>query len=47
LQVVLIVGFGDVGKGCAQAMKAAGARTLVSEVDPICALQVFFLPLLS
>jgi len=38
-KVVLIVGFGDVGKGCAQAMKAAGARTLVSEVDPICALQ--------
>jgi adenosylhomocysteinase len=36
---VLIAGFGDVGKGCAQAMKAAGARTLVSEVDPICALQ--------
>jgi adenosylhomocysteinase len=38
-KVVLICGFGDVGKGCAQAMKAAGARTLVSEVDPICALQ--------
>jgi adenosylhomocysteinase len=38
-KVVLIVGFGDVGKGCAQAMKAAGARTLVAEVDPICALQ--------
>jgi len=36
---VLICGFGDVGKGCAQAMKAAGARTLVSEIDPICALQ--------
>jgi len=38
-KIVLIVGFGDVGKGCAQAMKAAGARTLVAEVDPICALQ--------
>jgi adenosylhomocysteinase len=38
-KIVLIVGFGDVGKGCAQAMKAAGARTLVAEIDPICALQ--------
>jgi adenosylhomocysteinase len=36
---VVICGFGDVGKGCAQAMKAAGARTLVTEIDPICALQ--------
>jgi len=35
----LILGFGDVGKGCAQAMKAASAITYVSEVDPICALQ--------
>ncbi|KAJ1634768.1 Adenosylhomocysteinase [Pavlovales sp. CCMP2436] len=34
-----ILGFGDVGKGCAQAMKAAGAITYVTEVDPICALQ--------
>jgi len=38
-KLVLIVGFGDVGKGCAQSMKAAGARTVVAEVDPICALQ--------
>jgi adenosylhomocysteinase len=38
-KVVLIAGYGDVGKGCAQAMKAAGARVLVSEIDPICALQ--------
>jgi len=38
-KTVLICGYGDVGKGCAQSMKAAGARTLVSEVDPICALQ--------
>jgi adenosylhomocysteinase len=38
-KTVLIAGFGDVGKGSAQAMRAAGARTLVSEVDPICALQ--------
>jgi len=35
----LVVGYGDVGKGCAQALKAAGARTIVAEVDPICALQ--------
>jgi len=36
---VMICGYGDVGKGCARAMKAAGAITYVSEVDPICALQ--------
>jgi len=36
---VVIAGFGDVGKGCAAAMKAAGARVVVTEVDPICALQ--------
>jgi adenosylhomocysteinase len=36
---VLICGYGDVGKGCAQAMKNAGARTMVTEIDPICALQ--------
>ncbi|MDP6679998.1 MAG: adenosylhomocysteinase, partial [Verrucomicrobiota bacterium] len=36
---VLICGYGDVGKGCAQAMKSAGARVFVTEVDPICALQ--------
>lgn len=35
----VIFGFGDVGKGCAQAMKAASAITYVTEVDPICALQ--------
>jgi adenosylhomocysteinase len=38
-KTVMICGYGDVGKGSAQAMKAAGARCLVSEVDPICALQ--------
>jgi len=38
-KTVMIVGYGDVGKGCAQAMKAAGARTLIAEIDPICALQ--------
>lgn len=36
---VAICGYGDVGKGCAQAMKAAGARVCVTEIDPICALQ--------
>jgi adenosylhomocysteinase len=36
---VVICGFGDVGKGCAQAMKGCGARVFVTEVDPICALQ--------
>jgi len=35
----VICGYGDVGKGCAQAMKAAGARVAVTEIDPICALQ--------
>jgi len=38
-KTVVICGYGDVGKGCAQSMKAAGARTLVTEIDPICALQ--------
>jgi len=36
---VVICGYGDVGKGCASAMKSAGARVFVTEVDPICALQ--------
>ena len=36
---VVICGYGDVGKGCAFAMKAAGCVTYVTEVDPICALQ--------
>jgi adenosylhomocysteinase len=36
---VVICGFGDVGKGCAQAMKSAGAIVYITEVDPICALQ--------
>jgi len=35
----VICGFGEVGKGCAAAMKACGARVVVTEVDPICALQ--------
>ncbi|OEH74892.1 adenosylhomocysteinase [Cyclospora cayetanensis] len=36
---VVICGFGDVGKGCAAAMRGQGARVVISEVDPICALQ--------
>eukprot|EP00401_Gymnodinium_catenatum_P015624 CAMPEP_0117483322 /NCGR_PEP_ID=MMETSP0784-20121206/13878_1 /TAXON_ID=39447 /ORGANISM="" /LENGTH=478 /DNA_ID=CAMNT_0005277851 /DNA_START=146 /DNA_END=1582 /DNA_ORIENTATION=+ len=35
----VICGFGDVGKGCAQAMKSAGAVVFITEIDPICALQ--------
>merc|ERR1712151_708782 len=35
----LICGYGDVGKGCAFAMRGSGARVLVTEIDPICALQ--------
>ncbi|HJL40902.1 MAG TPA: adenosylhomocysteinase [Myxococcales bacterium LLY-WYZ-16_1] len=38
-KVVVVAGFGDVGKGCADAMKGQGARVIVTEVDPICALQ--------
>ena len=38
-KVVVIAGYGDVGKGCAQSMKGLGARVLVTEIDPICALQ--------
>ena len=38
-KVVVVAGFGDVGKGCADAMKALGARVIVTEIDPICALQ--------
>ncbi|MBN1614273.1 MAG: adenosylhomocysteinase [Deltaproteobacteria bacterium] len=38
-KVVVICGYGDVGKGCAQSMRGFGARVIVTEVDPICALQ--------
>ncbi len=38
-KVVVIAGYGDVGKGCAQSMRGFGARVLVTEIDPICALQ--------
>jgi len=36
---VLVIGYGEVGKGCAAALKGMGAITMVSEIDPICALQ--------
>ncbi len=35
----VVLGYGDVGKGCAQALKAQGARVFITEIDPICALQ--------
>jgi adenosylhomocysteinase len=38
-KVVVVAGYGDVGKGCAHSMKSLGARVLVTEIDPICALQ--------
>jgi len=38
-KVVVICGYGDVGKGCAQSMQSYGARVLITEIDPICALQ--------
>jgi adenosylhomocysteinase len=38
-KVVVVLGYGDVGKGCARSMRAYGARVLVTEIDPICALQ--------
>ncbi|MGE3578716.1 MAG: adenosylhomocysteinase [Vicinamibacterales bacterium] len=38
-KVAVVLGYGDVGKGCAQSLKAQGARVIVTEIDPICALQ--------
>jgi adenosylhomocysteinase len=38
-KVVVVLGYGDVGKGCARSMRAYGARVIVTEIDPICALQ--------
>ena len=38
-KVVCVCGYGDVGKGCAKSMRAYGARVVVTEIDPICALQ--------
>jgi adenosylhomocysteinase len=38
-KIVVVCGYGEVGKGCAQAMRGQGARVLITEIDPICALQ--------
>jgi adenosylhomocysteinase len=38
-KVIVVAGYGDVGKGCAHSMKSYGARVIVTEIDPICALQ--------
>ncbi len=38
-KMVVVCGYGDVGKGCAQAMRGQGARVVITEIDPICALQ--------
>ncbi|MCX6117825.1 MAG: adenosylhomocysteinase [Proteobacteria bacterium] len=38
-KVVVVAGYGDVGKGCAHSMRGFGARVLITEIDPICALQ--------
>jgi adenosylhomocysteinase len=38
-KLAVVCGYGEVGKGCAQALKAQGARVVVTEIDPICALQ--------
>ena len=38
-KIVVVCGYGDVGKGCAQSMRGYGARVIITEVDPICALQ--------
>ena len=38
-KIAVIAGYGDVGKGCAHSMKSYGARVIITEIDPICALQ--------
>ena len=38
-KVAVVAGYGDVGKGCAQSLKVQGARVIITEIDPICALQ--------
>ena len=38
-KVAMVAGYGDVGKGCAQGLRAVGARVMITEVDPINALQ--------
>ena len=38
-KVAVVCGYGDVGKGCAESLRGQGARVIVTEIDPICALQ--------
>ena len=38
-KVAVVCGYGDVGKGCAESLRGQGARVVVTEIDPICALQ--------
>ncbi|NTV36526.1 MAG: adenosylhomocysteinase, partial [Anaerolineaceae bacterium] len=38
-KIAVVCGYGDVGKGCAQSMRGLGARVIITEIDPICALQ--------
>jgi adenosylhomocysteinase len=38
-KVAVVVGYGNVGKGCAKALSGLGARVIITEIDPICALQ--------
>ena len=38
-KVAVVIGYGDVGKGCAQSLRGFGARVIITEIDPICALQ--------
>jgi adenosylhomocysteinase len=38
-KIAVVAGYGDVGKGCAQSLRGLGARVLITEIDPICALQ--------
>ena len=38
-KIAVVAGYGDVGKGCAESLKVSGARVMVTEIDPICALQ--------
>jgi adenosylhomocysteinase len=38
-KVVVVLGYGDVGKGCAHSMRSYGSRVIIAEIDPICALQ--------
>jgi len=38
-KVAVVMGFGEVGKGCAAALRGQGCRVIITEIDPICALQ--------